>query len=97
MNFEEIEKKVLKWGADRGILTESSHGNQIEKLEEEFNELYDAEFTEDIVDGIGDMLVVLTFIAYFRGFSLTRCYNIAYEVIKDRKGKMIDGIFVKEE
>ena len=25
------------------------------------------------------------------------CLEEAYEVIKDRKGKMIDGVFVKEE
>ena len=50
----------------------------------------------DIKDDIGDIIVVLINIAERNGISLTECVSTAYEDIKDRKGRMVDGIFVKE-
>ena len=96
MNFEEMEKKVLEWGRQKGILSESSFVHQMVKLEEEFNELRDASCEENVIDGIGDMLVVLTFIANFYDVNLSYCYTYAYNQIKDRKGKMVNGFFVKD-
>jgi len=49
-----------------------------------------------VVDDIGDCLVVLINIAERNGLSLFDCLNHAYEDIKDRKGKMVGGVFVKE-
>ena len=51
----------------------------------------------DIADDIGDILVILINIMLRRGLSLQQCLEVAYNDIKDRKGKMVDGIFVKEE
>jgi hypothetical protein len=48
------------------------------------------------LDAIGDMIVVLTNIAERNKSSLETCLGIAYNEIKDRKGKMINGSFVKE-
>lgn len=98
-NFEEIENKVYRWGHDRGIYNESNPTAQYVKLKEEGSELLHAINLNNpiaIKDAIGDMLVVLTHIAIMNGLSLTKCYNYAYEQIKDRKGKMVNGIFVKE-
>ena len=50
----------------------------------------------DIADDIGDMIVVLINIAERNGLTLEDCMQRAWEDIKDRKGKMIDGIFIKE-
>jgi len=36
-------------------------------------------------------------IALFEGLSFEDCVQHSYDQIKDRKGKMIDGVFVKEE
>lgn len=33
----------------------------------------------------------------YLGFSMRECIQRAWDEIKDRKGRMIDGIFVKEE
>ncbi len=30
------------------------------------------------------------------GLDITECLQVAYDEIKDRKGKMVDGIFIKE-
>ena len=107
MTFEELEKKVIEWADDRDLFKHSVDIDQYYKLGEEFNELgralwgFHLTSTEEeflkIKDGIGDMLVVLTMIAGLNGTTLSECYELAYNQIKDRKGKMINGIFVKEE
>ena len=51
---------------------------------------------KDIKDDIGDMLVVMLNITSRNNVSLEECLAKAWEDIKDRKGRMIDGIFVKE-
>ena len=42
------------------------------------------------------MMVVLINIAERNKLTLTECLQVAYNDIKHRKGKMIDGVFVKE-
>ena len=49
-----------------------------------------------VMDGIGDAIVVLTILAAQHGVNIEACIAMAYDEIKDRKGKMIDGVFVKE-
>jgi len=51
----------------------------------------------EIKDGLGDSLVCLINLATMYGFTLEECLEAAYEEIKDRKGKMINGTFVKEQ
>ena len=36
-------------------------------------------------------------ISYALGYSFEECFELAYQEIKDRKGRWIDGSFVKEE
>jgi NTP pyrophosphatase (non-canonical NTP hydrolase) len=50
----------------------------------------------EVVDAIGDMVVVLTNLAYIEGFNIENCIKSAYDVIKKRQGKMINGTFVKD-
>lgn len=40
---------------------------------------------------------VINSVSLFNGTNTENCLQIAYDAIKDRKGKMIDGVFVKEE
>jgi hypothetical protein len=56
-----------------------------------------AKFCNDFDDGIGDTLVVLILLCEMANTNLTTCLAKAYNEIKDRKGEMIDGKFVKEE
>lgn len=106
MRFEDLECLVRQWASDRGIYDPPSEGNELpvfaqyKKLFEEFLELGKALVLEDhdeIEDAIGDMMVVLTNIAFMNTNTLSHCFHVAYEQIKDRKGKMVNGIFVKEE
>jgi NTP pyrophosphatase (non-canonical NTP hydrolase) len=50
----------------------------------------------EIQDAIGDMIVVLTNLAHLEGFTVEDCIDAAYTQIAARKGKMINGTFVKE-
>lgn len=95
----DVEGLVINWAADRGILEQGTIEGQINKLLEEYEELTDAlarKHQVDVADAIGDMMVVLAIIAEMKGLSATECYRDAYEVINLRKGKMVDGQFVKE-
>lgn len=95
-----LEEKVVAWAEDRGILEVGTVEGQMKKLLEEYEELDDAlsrKHQIDVADAIGDMQVVLIILAEMRGLSATECLAGAYEIINQRKGKMVDGQFVKEE
>ena len=92
--------RVIKWADDRKILSGSTPAKQLEKLKEELGELCDAIDANDggeIVDAIGDMSVVLCIIAEMYGSDFTGCQEAAWEQIKDRRGELRNGVFVKEE
>lgn len=99
-SFEKTESLVLQWGEDRGILEHSNARAQLLKTMAELGELADAEGKNDtagIVDGIGDVLVTIILYAALRGLDVSNCLALAYDEIKDRKGKMVEGgTFVKE-
>lgn len=54
------------------------------------------ELRAKVKDGFGDSIVVLTIMAAQEGIKLEDCIELAYEEIKDRKGRMVDGVFVRE-
>ena len=90
---------IRKWANDKGILSKGDIKTQYVKFQEEAGELAKAIINNDnaeIIDAIGDCVVVLTSIAYFNGTSIEDCINSAYEVIAQRNGKMINGTFIKE-
>ena len=89
---------VVQWHRDRNLIDGSTDKDQVLKLMQELGELSDSVCKgKDIKDDIGDMLVVMLNIATRNGVTLSECLARAWGDIKDRKGKMIDGIFVKEE
>ena len=91
--------KVLEWAKDRGILENGTKYGQFSKLVEETSELGSAimnDNTEEIIDAIGDIQVVLIILAEIYGLSAQDCLESAYEVITKRTGKMVGGVFVKD-
>ena len=98
MTFDELEDTVAQWHNDRNLIDGSTDLRQMKKLFEEVNELHiDVLNGSDLRDELGDCLVVLINIATRNNFSLYEALEYSFSKIKDRKGKMIDGIFVKEE
>ena len=99
MNTEQLIGRVIQWGEDRNLIKGSTPERQVKKTQEELDELKEAigeENGEAIIDGIGDVAVTLILIAAQFGFRFEDCIAAAYEEIKDRKGRVIDGLFVKE-
>jgi NTP pyrophosphatase (non-canonical NTP hydrolase) len=98
MDLIELVKNVEKWSIDRG-LDKADSSKQFQKVAEEFGEIARALARGDkegLKDGIGDEIVTLIILAQQNGFTLEECLQTAYDEIADRKGKMIDGVFVKE-
>lgn len=99
MNLLETTKHIEQWAKDRQLDT-ADPNKQMLKLVEELGELAEgmAKDKPDMIkDSIGDMYVVLTILSMQMGLDIEGCISLAYQEIKDRKGKMIDGVFVKEE
>jgi len=92
--------KITQWAHDRNLISGAPPAKQFIKLIEETGELAAGMARgneEKIKDGIGDMVVVLTILAEQHNLKIEDCIAYAYDQIKDRKGKMINGVFVKEE
>ena len=90
---------IRYWANERGIYEKGNSHTQYVKLQEEAGELAKALLNKDkpeIKDAIGDIVVVLTNLAYLEGVTIEECIKSAYSEISNRKGKMINGTFVKE-
>lgn len=95
--MENLVKLIEQWHHDRNLIDGSTDKDQYLKLIQEAGELSDSICKgKDIRDDIGDMMVVLINIMARNELSMDECLQVAYDDIKDRKGKMIDGVFVKE-
>lgn len=93
-----VTEKIKKWFKDRN-LDRADPKSQMLKLMEETGELAEGiakNRPDQIKDSIGDIYVVLTGLSIQLGYNIEECIEATYEEIKDRKGKMIDGVFVKE-
>ena len=93
-------ENIRQWAKDRGLYDKGDPMVQYVKLQEEAGELAKALLKDDqpeVIDAIGDMVVVLTNLAHQRGVHIETCIAEAYKVISKRTGKMINGTFVKDE
>lgn len=99
-NQLEMFSKIRDWANQRGLYEKGDAKTQYIKLQEEAGELAQALLKNDepeIVDAIGDMVVVLTNLAFLNGVDIETCIESAYKEISSRKGKMINGTFVKTD
>ena len=94
----DLIKNIQNWVSDRNLNTQDPR-IQMCKTVEELGELANAinkDNKVDAMDGIGDVVVTLICISMQLGVDFNECLKMAYNEIKDRKGKMIDGVFVKD-
>ena len=99
MTFEELHEAVIQWAEDRNMISPKNTSRQYMKVSEELGEIAEGinkNNREQVEDSLGDILVTLIILAQDLNFDLLDCLNSAYNVIKDRKGKTINGVFVKE-
>lgn len=95
---ETVFDKIRSWAKERGITDKGDIKTQYVKLQEETGELAQAilkDNKEDIIDAIGDAVVVLTNLATLAGVDIEHCINSAYGEISNRTGSMVNGTFVK--
>ena len=103
-NITDLIEKINEWAISHGL----DKGNpKIEwmKVTEEVGEIRDVflkpnDFDDPemaLKDAIGDSIVTLVVLCLQLGYDVEECLKIAYNNIKDRKGKMVNGTFVKEE
>ena len=94
---DELIGKITQWHHDRNLIEGATDKDQYCKLIQEAGELSDSICKgKSVADDIGDMMVVLINIAERNGLSLADCLSKAWDDIKDRKGRMQDGVFIKE-
>tara|TARA_A100001234_G_scaffold217776_1_gene225689 strand:+ start:1178 stop:1480 length:303 start_codon:yes stop_codon:yes gene_type:complete len=97
MKENNLEKLIGQWHRDRNLIDGSTDKDQFMKLLQEVGELSDSLCKgKDFRDDVGDIMVVLINILVRNGITIDECLEIAYNDIKDRKGKMVDGVFIKE-
>ena len=90
---------IREWADERGLYENGDPKTQALKLVEEVGEIARAilkDDTEEVIDGIGDAVVVLTNLAELIGAPIEMCIDEAYDVISKRTGKMVNGTFVKD-
>lgn len=99
MKFEKLNQLVLEWADNKGLIKRENAYRQALKMVSEVGETCDAlagNDMEELVDGIGDVLVTVIILAKQMDLDPVECLESAYNVIKGRQGKTVDGIFIKE-
>lgn len=112
MNFKDLKDKVLSWADDKDLLHRENASKQFMKFIEEVFELNrELEISDfrrfigehrdiilrDIKLEMGDVFVTLIILCEQIGIDPEECLSMAYEKIKNRRGKTINGNFVKDE
>lgn len=108
--FEELKENVEKWADDKNLLHEENADKQFMKFIEEVFEFksemdvyFDGAKTlkslnkEYMKDEMGDVFVTLIILCKQLDIDPVECLDMAYEKISKRRGKTIDGTFIKEE
>ena len=101
MTFDELIENITQWADDKGILVPDNAPKQSMKIMEELGETMGAilkgKNTDEVIDGIGDILVTVIILSKQLGLDPTECLESAWNEIKDRKGKTVDGTFIRED
>jgi NTP pyrophosphatase (non-canonical NTP hydrolase) len=101
MKWNELIEAVDEWAEAKGIFNGSNPQAQLLKAVSELGELCDAEikgYVDDQQDAVGDVLVCLIIYCGMKNYDMKACLLKAYEEIKNRKGRMVQGgAFVKDE
>ena len=98
--LDELAVAVIAWADERNLTHQDNAFKQILKVMEEVGELAGAlakHKEDDVKDAIGDVLVTIIILAVQLGYSSTECLALAYNEIAERKGKTVDGVFIKDE
>lgn len=96
--LDQLVEQVQQWSIDKD-LHKGNPDRQALKFYEEAGEVASALSRgqmDALKDGIGDTVVTLIILAQQHDMTLQECLQYAYDEIKGRKGKTINGTFIKE-
>lgn len=100
MSLNNLETDIIAWGAEKGILPNPDKVAQFNKTMEEAGELAQGIVSnnrDEVSDAIGDIFVTLVMQCQAWDLTMEECVQGAYDIISKRTGKMVDGVFVKDE
>jgi len=100
MKFEQLQESIALWAQEKGISAPENAPKQVLKVVEELGELCGSiakDKRAEELDAFGDVLVTIIILAEQRQVDLVYSLQEAYNVIKDRTGKTVNGVFVKDE
>ena len=98
-NMKQTIEKVIQWAADKDLLKKENSLAQMAKVTEEVGEVASALLKKDeakLIDGIGDVMVTIILLAAQNNLTIEKCLEAAWLEIANRKGKTVDGTFIKE-
>jgi NTP pyrophosphatase (non-canonical NTP hydrolase) len=98
--IKELEMLIANWAEEKGLLNPEFAPKQFMKIQEELGELASAIIKEDIdkeIDGFADVLITIIVLAWQRNINLKHALNMGWDEIKDRKGVVLKGSFIKNE
>lgn len=98
--MDDMTSKLLEWATERGIMEADKADKQLLKVVEEVGELsaaYNKDNVPNFYDSVGDTLIAVYLLALQCGIYPQAAMASAYDEIKDRKGKTINGVFIKEK
>lgn len=99
MDFEQLKTKVEEWADDKDLIRFENRFKQFEKVVEEVFELKEEMIQNNKKNTkleFGDVIVTLIILSNQLNIDFVECLEMAYDKISRRKGKTIDGTFVKE-
>lgn len=99
LKLKKLHTQIVGWGYEKGIIQAANPMAQWNKTQEEVNELKEAIEKNDyeaISDAIGDSIVTLFLQAEMQKVNIVKCLSDVYDIISKRKGKLVNGTFVKE-
>lgn len=98
--FDELIGNVYQWAKEKDLLKPENAPKQFMKCIEEFGETASAinkRHYDQIKDGVGDTFVTVIILCLQLGLTPQEALASAWDEIKNRKGKTINGVFVKNE
>ena len=97
--MDELINNVKNWAEEKNLLKEENSQAQMLKVLEEVGETAGAMLKkkdQEIIDGLGDSFVTLIILCYQLGLEPKDCLQTAWDEIKNRKGKTINGTFIRQ-
>jgi NTP pyrophosphatase (non-canonical NTP hydrolase) len=98
--FDTLMNYVISWAEAKDLIKKENATKQMLKVIEEVGETAGAlaKGKEDAIkDGIGDSFVTLIILAKQLGYEPNECLSKAWYEIRNRTGKTVNGVFVKDE